>query len=100
MPHPLDAVPVLVSPEVADLRVLSVCFRWNDRPNPVDQQLLTQEITVVTFVGEEKPWFSDRYRQQIGNGIVIGSLTARQDKAERTSLTLCAGMDFCRKAAA
>lgn len=64
------------------------------------QQLLTQEIAVVAFIGKEQPQFSDRYHQQIGNGIVVGSLTACQDKTERASLTVRAGMDFCRKAAA
>ena len=69
--HPLDAVPVLVSPEVAGRWVLPVCFRRNDRPDPVDQKLLAQEIAVIAFVSKEQPRFADRYRQQIGNGVVI-----------------------------
>lgn len=31
---------------------------------------------------------------------VVGSFAACQDKTEGASLTVCAGMDFCRKAAA
>ncbi|MGZ2470279.1 hypothetical protein ACVJMZ_005867, partial [Sinorhizobium medicae] len=53
-----------------------------------------------TFVGQKQSRFADRYRQQIRNGIVIRSLATGQDEAERASLTVCAGVDFRRKAAA
>lgn len=77
------------------------CLRWwNDRPDAVDQQFLTQEVAVITFVGQKQSRFADRYRQQIRNGIVIRSLATGQDEAERASLTVCAGVDFRRKAAA
>ena len=66
----------------------------------MDQQFLAQEITVIAFVGKEQPRFADRYSQQIRNGVVIRCFAARQDEAERASLTVCAGVDFCRKAAA
>jgi hypothetical protein len=61
--HPFDAVSILVCSEVAGRRVLPVCFRRNDRPDPVDQQLFTQEITVVAFVGKKPFRFADRYCQ-------------------------------------
>ena len=38
--HPLDAVSILVCPEVAGRRVLPVGLRRNDRPDPMDQEFL------------------------------------------------------------
>lgn len=98
--HPLDAVPVLVSPEVAGRRVLSVCFRRNDWSDPVDQEFLAQEVAVIAFIGKEQPRLTDRYRQQVRNCVVVRSLPARQDEAKRAALTVCSGVDFRRKAAA
>lgn len=66
----------------------------------MDQEFFTQEITVIAFVGEEKPRFADRYRQQVRNGVVIRSLATRQDEPKRAALTVCSGVDFRRKAAA
>ena len=66
----------------------------------MDQEFFTQEVTIVAFVGEEQPRLSDRYRQQVRNGVVIRSFAARQDEAKRASLTVCSGVDFRRKAAA
>ena len=66
----------------------------------MDQKLLAQEIAVIAFVSKEQPRFADRYRQQIGNGVVIRSFAARQDEAKRAALTVCSGVDFRRKAAA
>ena len=66
----------------------------------MDQEFLAQEIAVVAFVSKEQPRLADRYRQQVRNGVVVRSLPARQDEAERASLTVCAGVDFCRKTAA
>jgi len=50
--HPLDAVPVLVNPEVADRRVLPVGPRRNDWSDPMDQEFLAQKITIVALVSE------------------------------------------------
>ena len=66
----------------------------------MDQEFFTQEVTVVAFVGKEQSRFTDRYRQQAGNSVVIRSLSACQDEAKRASLTVCSGVDFRRKAAA
>ena len=66
----------------------------------MDQKLLAQEIAVIAFVSKEQPRFADRYRQQIGNGVVVRSFAACQDEAQRASLTVCSGVDFRRKAAA
>lgn len=98
--HPLDAVSILVGSKVAGRRVLPVGLRRDHRPDPVDQQFLAQEISIIAFVGKEQPRFADRYRQQIRNGVVIRSFAACQDEAERASLTVCPGVDFRRKAAA
>ena len=98
--HPLDAVSIFVNPKVAGRRVLSVGFWRNDRPDTVDQEFFTQEVTVVAFVGEEQPRFADRYGKQVRNGVVIRSFAACQDEAKRAALTVCSGVDFRRKAAA
>ena len=66
----------------------------------MDQKLLAQEIAVIAFVSKEQPRLADRYRQQVGNGVVVRSLPARQDEAKRAALTVCSGVDFRRKAAA
>ncbi|OLP58828.1 hypothetical protein BJF93_09055 [Xaviernesmea oryzae] len=66
----------------------------------MDQEFLAQEITVISFVGEEQSRLADRYRQQVRNGVVVRSLSARQDEAKRAPLTVCSGVDFRRKAAA
>ena len=98
--HPLDAVSILIGPEVAGRRVLPVGLRRNDRPDAVDQEFFTQEITVVALVCKEQSRFADRYSQQVRNGVIVRSLSARQDEAKRASLTVCSGVDFRRKAAA
>jgi len=70
------------------------------RPDPVDQQFLAQEIAIITFVSEKQFRFADRHCQQVWNGTVIRRFATRQDEAERASLTVCAGVDFRRKATA
>lgn len=98
--HALDAVSILVCPEVASRRVLPVGLRRNDWPDPVDEEFFTKEITVVAFVSKEQPRLADWYRQQVWNGGVVRSLPARQDETKRAPLTVCSGVDFRRKAAA
>ena len=66
----------------------------------MDQEFFTEEVTVVAFVSKEQPRLAHRYRQQVRNGVVVRSLSTRQDEAERASLTVCAGVDFRCKAAA
>lgn len=69
--HPLNAVSVLVGPVVLGGRVLPACLRQKYRPDPVDQELFTQEITVVAFASKGQPLLADRYRQQVRNGVVV-----------------------------
>lgn len=80
--HPLDAVSIPVNPKVAGMRVLSVGFWQNDRPDTVDQELFTQEITVVAFVGEEQPRLANRDCQQVRNGVVVRSFATCQSAQE------------------
>lgn len=61
--HPFDMVSILVGSEVAGRRVLPVGLRRNDRPDPMGQQFLAQEIAVISFVGKKQPRFTDRYCQ-------------------------------------
>lgn len=100
MEHPLDAVSIPICLEVAGWWVLAVGLRRNGRPDPVDQEFFTQEVTIVAFVSKEQPWLADWYRQRVRNGVVVQSFAARQDKAKRASLTVCTSVDFRRKAAA
>jgi hypothetical protein len=65
----------------------------------VGQKFLAQEITIIAFVSKQQPRFTDRYCQQIRNSILIRGLATGQGKAERTSQTVCASVDFRRKAA-
>jgi len=98
--HSLNAVALPVCIEVTGRRAFTVCFRRNCRPDPVDQQFLAQEIAIITFVSEKQFRFADRHCQQVWNGTVIRRFATRQDEAERASLTVCAGVDFRRKATA
>lgn len=66
----------------------------------MDQGFLAQEIAVITFVSKEKPRLADWYRQQVRNDVVVRSLPACQNETKRAALTVCAGVDFRRKAAA
>ena len=63
----LDAVSLLVSPEVASRCVLPVGLQRNDRSDPVHRQFFAQEIAVIAFVGKVQPWLADR--QQVRNGV-------------------------------
>lgn len=98
--HSLDAVAILVCLEVAGRRVFAVRFWRDDWQNAMDQQLLADSVAIVTLVGEEQFGLANRNGQQSGNSTVIRSLPTGQDKAKRTSLTVRAGVDFCRKTAA
>ncbi len=98
--HSFDAVAVFINLEIAGRRVFPVRFRRNHWPNAVDQQLFADGVAVVALVSKERFRFANGYGEKRGNGAIIRSLATCQDKAERTSLTVCAGMDFCRKAAA
>lgn len=57
-------------------------------------------VTVIALVGQYPPGPGDRQSDQVIDDFVVGGFTAGEDEAERASLTVCAGVDFARKAAA
>lgn len=93
-------VAILVCLEVAGRRVFAVRFWRDDWQNAMDQQLLADSVAIVALVGEKQFGLANRNGQQIRNSTVIRSLPTGQDKAKRASLTVRAGVDFCRKTAA
>ncbi len=66
----------------------------------MEEKLLADGVSIVSFIGEHLTRSVYRYGEKSGNGAVVGCFAACQDKAKRASLTVHAGMDFCRKAAA
>ena len=52
-------------------------------------------MTVIAFVGREKPRLVHRYRVRVQSGVLARSLSACQDKAMRATLAVCSGVDFC-----
>lgn len=57
-------------------------------------------VAVVALVGQHQPGFGDRQGDQVIDGLIVGGFAAREDEAKRASLTVCACVDFARKAAA
>ncbi len=66
----------------------------------MQQKLLADGVRIVSLVGKHAAGPTHWQREQARNGTVIGGFAACQDKAKRASLTVCAGVDFRRKAAA
>jgi len=64
------------------------------------EQVFADGVTVISFVGEQGLGFGHGHVEQRGDGPVIRHLAACQDEAKRAALTVTAGMDFARKAAA
>jgi hypothetical protein len=98
--HALYTIAILVCLEVAGRRVLPVRFRRNDWLYSVYKKLLSYVVTIITLVGQKQSRLGNWHGEQVWHGDIIRSLAARQDEAKRASLTICAGVDFCRKAAA
>jgi hypothetical protein len=98
--HPLDAVTVPVSTEIAWNVVAPVGLWRDDRQDAAHQQVRSHRIAIVSFVRQQCLGFVDRQRHQVIDSPVIRSCAARQDEAERASLIVAAGVDFARKAAA
>src|SRR5487761_2387765 len=57
-------------------------------------------VAVITLVGQHQLWVGDGHVDQVIDGLVVGGLAAGENEAERASLTVGAGVDFARKAAA
>ena len=98
--HPLDAVAVLVAMKIADDRLDAVRAGWDDRQDAAQQEGLSEVVAVVAFVGQEETGLGHWQGQQRQGALVVGSLAAGQEEAERASLIVCAGVDLARKAAA
>ena len=75
-------------------------LHMHDRQDAAPQQVLADGVTVVSLVGEQGLGLGHGHVEQRGHGPVIRHLTACQDEAERASLTVTAGVDLARKAAA
>lgn len=90
---------VLVDTVVADDGLFVVGLERDDRQNPLKQQAGADIVAIVILVGKRQPGLSDWQGQQIIKGLIVGGFAAREDDANRTSLTACRGVDFARKAA-
>nr|WP_228119052.1 hypothetical protein [Gluconobacter japonicus] len=98
--HPRDAVAVDVRPPVCFLWNAAALARWNDRQDPVDHQILTETIAVITPIGQHGLWVGNRQHRQGACGSVVRAVTSGKDKAKRTFLIVALGVNLARKAAA
>jgi hypothetical protein len=98
--HAFDSIAVAIGIIVAGRWILAVGLRRDHRQDAVDQQVLAKTVTIIPLVAHEQLRFVDGQGQKSQSFIVVRGLAAGQEKAKRASLTVCAGMDFCRKAAA
>ena len=98
--HALDTVAILVGFEVARWRIAAICAWRDDRQNGSHQQAGTDVVAIESLVRQHFSGLCDRQSQKRLDAEIVGNLPTGQDKAKRASLTVCAGVDFCRKAAA
>ena len=90
----------LVGSEVAGAQLSAVRLWRDDRQSTAPKQVFAKGVTVISLVGEQGLWFGHGHVEQRGNGPVIRHFAACQDEPKRASLTVTAGVDFGRKAAA
>ena len=98
--HALDPVAVLVGTVVGGDGLFAVGLGRDDRQNSLEQQAGADIVSVVAFVGQHQPGLGDRQGDQVIDGLLVGGFSACENEANRASLTVCAGVDFARKAAA
>lgn len=98
--HALDPVPVPILPVVAGRRVPAVRLGRNDGQDALDEQAVPDIVTVISLVGDHGFGLAYIQIDQIGDGLEIRGFATGQREAERASLTVCAGVDLARKAAA
>lgn len=72
----------------------------DDRQDVTQEQRLAHGVAVIAFGGQHRLWRGHRHIDQRGHGSVIGYFPSCQHEAERASLTIAAGVDLARKAAA
>ena len=98
--HALDPVPVPILPVVAGRRVPAVRLGRNDGQDALDEQAVPDIVTVISLVGDHGFGLAYIQIDQIGDGLEVRGFATGQREAERASLTVCAGVDLARKAAA
>ena len=98
--QPLDLVAVPIAPEVASRRLTAVRLGRDDRQDAAPQQLFADGVAIIALVGELGVRLGHGHVEQRWHGTVIRDLAPGQDEAKRASLTVTAGVDLARKAAA
>lgn len=98
--HALDAVAVFIAPVVRVGRDFPVRSWRDDGQNAVHEQVFAEPVAVVALVGEQRFRFGQWQRHKAIDGSVVRCLAAGQDKPDRQSLIVTAGVDLARKAAA
>lgn len=98
--HALDAVTILVSQEVACNGLGAIGPGRDDRQDAVKEQVFAHGVAVIAIVGQQHARGGGRQRHQVFDRLIIQDFAAGQLEANRASLTVCASVDFARKAAA
>jgi len=74
--HPLDAVAILVSLEVAGDRDGAIGPRRDNRQDAMEKQALADGITIVAFVRQQHARSGDRQRHQVFDRLIIRDFAA------------------------
>lgn len=82
------------------LEVFSVFFGRNNGLYATAQKSVPNVVAIITLISEQQSGLFHANGHQVFNRIVIPSLRTCEDEAKRVFLTVCKGVDFCRKAAA
>ena len=98
--HALDAVAIPVAAEIAGDRLTAIGLGRDDRQDALHQQVFANGVTIIALVGEQDLGLGNGDRHQGIDGAIVGCLASGQDKAERASSIVAAGVDLARKAAA
>lgn len=64
------------------------------------QQAGADVVGVMALICQHEPGLGDRQGDQVIDRLVVGGLAAGEHEAKRAALTVRAGVDFARKAAA
>lgn len=98
--HPLDAVTVPVSTEIAWDVLAPIGLGRDYREDTAHQQVRSNRVSIIALVREQGFRLGDWQSHQVIDGAVIRGFAAGQDETERAPLIVAAGVDFARKAAA
>lgn len=94
-----DTVTISISSEVTGDGLAPIDLGWDDWKDTLHQQILAHGITIMALIGEQSLRLDDRDRHQGIDSVIVRCFTAGQDKAQRASLIVTAGVDLARKAA-